>query len=201
MKKFLNISILLICLCVIIILLILIFLRTKQSVRNIADIKEYMKKVETEKIELANNECILQTEEKQVVVEKPEKNARFGILKIPSIEVELDMMNGTSKSLLSQGVGFDSNSYLPGEGGSIVLMGHNFKQFLARLPEAQIGDEVILETNYGEFHYNICDAKIVKENDVSKVPIQKYEEIVMIYTCWPIPNVTHANDRYVIYAK
>ena len=42
---------------------------------------------------------------------------------------------------------------------------------------------------------------IVKETETYKLPIQKEEEILMIYTCWPINNVTYATKRYVVYAK
>ena len=134
-------------------------------------------------------------------MQKPNNGEKFGVLTIPSINVELDMLYGTTSNLLKKGVGHDNSSYLPGEGGSIILMGHNFRQFLGSLPNAKIGDEIKLTTDYGEFSYFIYDTKIVKETQVDKVPVQKDEEILMIYTCWPINNVTHANDRYVVYAK
>ena len=41
----------------------------------------------------------------------------------------------------------------------------------------------------------------MNENEVNKVPIQEEEEILMIYTCWPINNIGYATDRYVVYAK
>ena len=203
-KKFIKMLFIITIFCAIVVMLILIGLYTKKGIRNIAILKDYVKEIETERLELTNNEYVLEMTEKTqlpLVIEKPAKGTQFGTLKIPSIGVELAIMNGTTKNLLSQGVGYDSESYLPGEGGSIILMGHNFKQFLARLPDTKTGDEVIIETTYGEFHYTIYDAKVVKETAVNEVPIQKDEEIVMIYTCWPIPNITHANDRYVIYAK
>lgn len=204
MKNFLKMSLIMIILFVIVVLLTLLVVYTKEGIQNIVSVKNYIKEFENEQTELASNEYVLQTTEKPqlpLVIEKPAKGANFGTLKIPSIDVELPMMYGTTKALLSQGVGHDDESYLPGEGGSIILMGHNFKQFLARLPEAKLGDEVILTTSYGEFKYSIYDTKVVKESQVDKVPVQKNEEIVMVYTCWPIPNVSHANDRYVIYAK
>ena len=210
MKKFLKRLFLLIIIFTIITLFFIAVIYSIDYAKNIGNLTEYVGKIEVEKREINNNENILPiTQERQkspkeaqpIVVERPQNGVQFGILKIPSIDVELAMMNGTTKNLLSQGVGIDDESYYPGEGGSIILMGHNFKKFLARLPETKNGDEVILETSYGEFHYTIYDAKVVKETDVDEVPIQKDEEIVMIYTCWPIPNVSHANDRYVIYAK
>ena len=210
MKKFLKTLFLLIIILAILSLFFIAVIYSIDCVMKIWDLNDYISKIEVEKRELINNEKILTLTQKQqkiveeaplIAVERPQSGAKFGTLKIPSIEVELSMMNGTTKNLLSQGVGIDDESYLPGEGGSIVLMGHNFKQFLARLPECKNGDDVILITNYGEFHYKIYDSKIVNENNVSEIPIQKDEEILMIYTCWPIPNVSHANDRYVIYAK
>ena len=36
--------------------------------------------------------------------------------------------------------------------------------------------------------------------DVDELPVQKGEEILMLYTCWPINNIGHASERYVVYA-
>ena len=80
-------------------------------------------------------------------------------------------------------------------------MGHNFKSFLKRLPEAAIEDEIEIDTNYGNFKYKIYDTKIINETQVDLVPIQEEEEILMIYTCYPINNIGHAYQRYVVYAK
>lgn len=93
------------------------------------------------------------------------------------------------------------NLIFHGEGASIVLAGHNFSSFLANLPKANIGDKIEYETNYGTFNYEIYDTKIINEEDVEEVPIQKEKEILMIYTCYPINNIGHASQRYVVYAS
>ena len=80
-------------------------------------------------------------------------------------------------------------------------MGHNFKKFLARLPEVKDGDIIEVETSYGIFEYEVYDSQIVIETEVDKVPIQDKEELLMIYTCYPINNIGHAYQRYVVYAK
>ncbi len=81
------------------------------------------------------------------------------------------------------------------------MAGHNFKTFLAKLPDAQKGDNIILETSYGTFEYEIYDTKIVNEYKTEEVPVQKEKEILMLYTCWPINNIGHASERYVVYAN
>ena len=148
----------------------------------------------------------LQTIEEPVLNEKtlvnhPAEGTKYATLKIESIGVKLPVYYGSTYTLLKSGIGQDTLSHFPGEGGSIVLMGHNFKSFLARLPEAQIGDAIEMETSYGTFKYEIYDAQIVNETEVEKVPIQEKEEILMIYTCYPINNIGHAYRRYVVYAK
>ena len=132
---------------------------------------------------------------------KPQYGSKYATLKIPAIELELPVYFGESSGILKLGIGHDSTSYLPGEGGSIVYMGHNFKSFLARLPEVKNGEIIEVETEYGTFDYNVYDSKIVNETDIDAAPIQKEEEVLMIYTCWPINNVVHASQRYIVYAK
>lgn len=139
--------------------------------------------------------------EGNVLVHRPITGSKYATLKIPSIDVDLPVYYGESLSLLKYGIGHDRSSYFPGEGGTIVYMGHNFKTFLARLPEAKIGDTIQVETDYGTFDYQIYDTKIVNETNVEAVQLQQEEERLVIYTCWPIGNIGHAYERYIVYAK
>lgn len=136
-----------------------------------------------------------------ILLHRPIYGTEYARLKIPSIDVDLPLYYGESLDLLKKGLGQDSNSYFPGEGGTILCMGHNFKSFLARLPEAKEGDKIQIETSYGTFEYTIYDSKIVHETDLGAAPIQQDEEMLIIYTCYPINNIGHAYQRYLVYAK
>ena len=131
----------------------------------------------------------------------PSYGQNYATLKIPSIDIELPIYYGSTLDLLKYGIGHEIDSYFPGEGGSIILMGHNYKQLLAKLPNTKIGDSIQIATEYGEFEYTIYHSQVVKETETNKVPIQEDGEILMIYTCWPINNIGYTTERYVVYAK
>lgn len=59
----------------------------------------------------------------------PAYGTKYATLKIETIGVDLPVYYGESYSVLKNGIGHDSQSYFPGEGGSIVYMGHNLKHF------------------------------------------------------------------------
>ena len=103
--------------------------------------------------------------------------------------------------LLQKGVGHSTGSYFPGEGGSIVYMGHNSPNIFRRFSELQKGDKITVTTDYGKFTYKIYDMKLIKETEIDKVPIQKEKEILMVYTCYPFNNIGYATKRYVVYAN
>jgi len=152
--------------------------------------------VNEEKVQAVKTEL-----EGNILVNYPTYGSKYATLKIESAKIELPVYYGANYTILKSGVAHDERSYFPGEGGSIIYAGHNFKTFLANLPEAKIGDKINLETTYGNFEYEIYNTKIVKETAVEEVPVQKNEEVLMIYTCWPINNIGHASERYVVYAK
>ncbi len=138
--------------------------------------------------------------EGNVLQNYPTVGTEYAKLKIESIDLELPVLFGANYDILKKGIAHDDRSYFPGQGGSIVMAGHNFKKFLARLPETKIGDMIVLETNYGTFNYQISDQKIVKETETDAVPIVDTAEVLMLYTCWPINNIGHASERYIVYA-
>ena len=136
-----------------------------------------------------------------ILLHRPMYGSKYATIKIPSIDLELPLYYGEGLDLLKNGIGQDTNSYFPGEGGTILCMGHNFKSFLARLPETKKGDKIEIETSYGTFEYTIYQNKIVHETDLGAAPIQNEEEMFIIYTCYPINNIGHAYQRYLVYAK
>ena len=140
-------------------------------------------------------------EEKQTLEDYPEYGTEYATIEIPRIGANLPVYFGDTLEILKKGVGHSSGSYFPGEGGSIVYMGHNSKKVFRRFSELQIGDSIKVTTTYGEFNYKIYDMQLIKETELEKVPIQREEEILMVYTCYPFNNIGYADHRFVVYAK
>lgn len=139
--------------------------------------------------------------EKKVMIQYPEYGTRYGNIKIDSLGINLPLYYGDKLSILKNGIGQTSGGYFPGEGGSIICMGHNTKAFLYKLPEIKKGAQIEIDTTYGNFKYNVYDTKIVDMYDVDKLPVQKNEEILMLYTCYPVNGLGHKTQRFVAYAK
>ena len=131
----------------------------------------------------------------------PEYGTKYATIEIPKIDIDLPVYLGDTMEVLKKGVGHSSGSYFPGEGGSIIYMGHNSKKVFRRFGELKIGDEITIKANYGEFKYQIYDTQIVEETETYKLPIQENEEKLMIYTCYPFNNIGYATHRYVVYAN
>lgn len=144
---------------------------------------------------------IVKKEEKYTLKNYPEYGTQYATIEIDRIDVNLPVYFGDTLDVLKKGVGHSTGSYFPGEGGSIVYMGHNSKKVFRRFSELQIGDEIKITTSYGEYTYKIYDMELINETDVDKLPIQRDKEILMIYTCYPFNNIGYATQRYVVYAE
>lgn len=147
-----------------------------------------------------NQETKIYTE-KKTLENYPEYGTQYATIEIPRIDANLPVYFGDTLEILKKGVGHSSGSYFPGEGGSILYMGHNSKKVFRRFSELQIGDKIKVTTTYGEYNYKIYDMQLINETELEKVPIQKDEEILMVYTCYPFNNIGYATQRYVVYAK
>ena len=182
-------------------IIIIIILGIKLSVG--AQIEEFISIVNKVSIGVEKTE----TTEKTIMTEKkrlknyPEYGTQYATIEIPKINVNLPVYFGDTLDILKNGVGHSSGSYFPGEGGSIIYMGHNSKNIFRRFSELQIGNEITVTTEYGKYKYKIYDMKLINETDIDQVPIQDEKEILMIYTCYPFNNVGYATQRYVVYAE
>lgn len=151
--------------------------------------------------EIASNENVKFDPIKKKLTVQPSWGASFGTLKIPSIDIDIPVYHGDSPEELVDGAGHYAGSYFPGEGASIVLAAHNSHGLFYNLPQIKIGDIATIETIYGTFKYQVYKTDIVDYRDDSKFPIQTDEEILMLYTCYPVDNVWYVDDRFVAYLK
>ena len=131
----------------------------------------------------------------------PEYGERYATIKIDALDIELPLYFGDKLSILRYGVGQSSGGYFPGEGGSIICMGHNTSGFLRRLPEIELGTKIEINAVYGDYTYTVYDTKVVPQTQLDAVPVQKDEEILMLYTCYPVNSIGHAKNRFIAYAS
>lgn len=153
--------------------------------------------VDTEKKEIL--ETTINEENK--IQNYPEYGTQYATIQIPEIDVDLPVYYGDTLNILKNGVGHTSGSYFPGEGGSIIYMGHNSAKVFRRFSELKKGNEITVTTSYGEYQYKIYDMQIVKETEKEKLPVQDEKEILMVYTCYPFNNIGYTTQRYVVYAE
>lgn len=135
------------------------------------------------------------------LINYPLWGTEFGTIEIPSVNIKQPIYQGDTLDILKYGVGHYSGSMFFGEGGSIILAGHNNKGFLYHLPEVKIDDTIEVKTTYGTFTYKIYDTKIIHHSNNDAFPYYKDQEVLMIYTCYPVNTIGHKKNRFVVYAK
>ena len=147
-----------------------------------------------------NEKITYNTIEKKLDV-LPSWGTQFARLRIPTIGVDLPVFHGDDMIQLATGAGHYAGSQFPGEGGTIIFPAHNARGMFHSLPEIQMGDKIYVDTIYGNFVYEAYDTKIAYYKDVDAFPIQNDEEILLLYTCYPVDNVWYVKNRFIVFAK
>lgn len=161
------------------------------SVINTITVKTEEMDISKVKIDLEHNK----------LEKKPAYGSKYGDVIIEDLGVNLPLYYGDSLAILRNGIGHTFGSYFPGEGGSIICMGHNTKGFLRKLPEIELGTKIQIKTVYGEYTYTVYDTKIVSQYELEAVPVQNEKEILMLYTCYPVNSIGHATQRFITYSS
>ena len=133
----------------------------------------------------------------------PKYGSKYATIMIPSINLKLPVYYGDTKKILRLGVGHYNGSYFPGENGTIIYAAHNDPGYFNKLDQVKIGDIITIEASYGVFKYEVSNTKVVKETDLLAFDVNHDEEVLLLYTCWPINRSVFGRktQRYVVYAK
>ena len=119
----------------------------------------------------------------------------LGRVKIPSINVNLPLLNQAWAVQLRYGLGHVPESALPGEDGNCAILGHRMLdsgRHLNRLNEVKVGDHFTINTGTDLYTYEVIDMPVIEPEVLMDYVNKNYgEPTVTLITCHPIPTWTH----------
>jgi LPXTG-site transpeptidase (sortase) family protein len=119
-----------------------------------------------------------------------------GILRIPSVDLELPVYAGTQEKNLTRGAGrIEGTPPLDGEGNTGIAA-HRDGYFRV-LKDVAVGDVIEIESFSGVEQFRITDLLIVKPEDVYVLD-PTTERTLTLVTCYPFYFVGSAPDRFIV---
>jgi sortase A len=125
--------------------------------------------------------------------------APLGVLKIPSIGIEVPVLEGIEDLTLNRGVGHIDGTAIPGEAGNVGIAGHR-DGFFRGLKDVHRGDYLDLYTEEGNTRYVVDEIRIVPPEDVSVLAAHSRSSVTLV-TCYPFYFVGSAPLRYIVHAS
>src|SRR5699024_10422458 len=129
---------------------------------------------------------------------EPDYGDSIGKLHIPALGAELPIVEGIDEDDLAQGVGHYTGTAFPLQNDQIVLSGHRDTVFRG-MGDLEIGDQFVVELEYGTFTYEIVETFITEPDDRTVI-VPHDEEVLTVTTCYPFNFVGSAPQRYIINA-
>ncbi|SRR6266851_2206936 len=123
----------------------------------------------------------------------------LGILRIPKIDVEVPVLEGTDDLSLNRGVGHVAGTANPGENGNVAIAGHR-DGFFRGLKDVGLGDTIEMVTPQRTEIYIIDRITIVDRSDVSVLRPRTHPSLTLV-TCYPFYFIGSAPKRYIVQAS
>lgn len=120
----------------------------------------------------------------------------IGIVKIPSIRVNLPIYHGTDETTLGTVIGHIEGSSFPVGGPSThtIVSGHRglpSARLFTDLDKLEIGDYFMFQVLDDTYTYQVDQIKIVEPNDFTYLQIEEGKDLATLQTCTPYGINTH----------
>ena len=114
-------------------------------------------------------------------------------IRIPAIDVDVVVVEGTTASALRAGAGHYPQTPLPCEQGNVGIAGHRttYGRPFHNLDRLKEGDEIILETPVGECTYKVAKVPFVVLPDDTSVVAPSTDSLLTLTTCHPKGSASH----------
>jgi sortase A len=123
----------------------------------------------------------------------------LAVLSIPSINLEVPVLDGTDDFTLNRAVGHIDGTPAPGQQGNVGIAGHR-DGFFRGLKDVHEGDAVELITKKERARYVVDEILIVSPKEVSILRARSKSSLTLV-TCYPFYYVGSAPQRYIVHAS
>jgi sortase A len=124
--------------------------------------------------------------------------AALAVLRIPSIDVEVPVLEGTDEWTLNRAVGHIEDTAMPGADGNTGIAGHR-DGFFRALKDIRTGDLLEIETLRSVDRYRVERTWIVEPEDVSVLDPTNSPAVTLV-TCYPFYFIGSAPQRFIVRA-
>lgn len=128
-----------------------------------------------------------------------DSRAPVAVLRIPTIGLQVPVLEGTDDVTLNRGVGRIMGTARPLESGNMGIAGHR-DGFFRGLKDIMPGDVVELESGGARASYAVDEIEIVEPND-SSVLQPRSKSTVTLVTCYPFYFIGSAPNRFIVHAS
>ena len=122
-----------------------------------------------------------------------------GRIRIPAIDANFVVLDGTEDEYLRKGPGFFPETPFPGSGGTTAIAGHRttYGAPFRRVDDLERGDPIVVEMPYARFEYEVERTRIVDPDAIWVIKRVGYERLVLT-ACHPLYS---AAQRIVVFAR
>ena len=122
----------------------------------------------------------------------------LAILRIPRLELEVPVYDGTADAVLDLAAGRIEQTALPGTPGNVGIAAHR-DGFFRVLKDIKDGDALVLDTPAGTEQYRVAWTKITTPDDVSVIDPTPGRAVTLV-GCYPFYHVGPAPQRFIVRA-
>ena len=123
----------------------------------------------------------------------------LAILRVPKIQLEVPVLEGTDDLILNRGVGWIVGTARVGTGDNVGIAGHR-DGFFRGLKDLRVGDTMVLKMPSRTETYVVDRIQVVDPKDVSVLQPTKVPSLTLV-TCYPFYFIGSAPQRYIVHAS
>lgn len=129
---------------------------------------------------------------------RPARGSLLGQFEVPALNMSWAVLEGTDNATLDRSIGHIEGTAAIGETGNIGIAGHRNTHF-RKLEWIRRGDEIVLTSKDGTFHYRVNHVKLYKPTDVDVLDAAHGPAVTLV-TCFPFEYVGSAPLRLIVRA-
>ena len=129
-------------------------------------------------------------------LKQPVSGVDFAI-RVPKLGYYAAVKEGVGAGVLYSSPGHYPTTMWPGDPGMVGVAAHNV--YWINFPQLTKGDEIDIETRYGNYRYRVTGTEVVNPDNRSVLMPDANGFHLTLTTCWPLWAGAFATQRYVIF--